>query len=343
MPELGTLTVEHVIVHDVPRHRAGEEGPGPTLSETESPLDDELSNYLRERVIESLARHSLVVEFDPAGTATVREGIGALLKPRARVLVETSQALAKHLYTVQTGTNPAGLLVVFRGKFGGQPAVGILKLEREEAIRLNQSDVGGKKTFKLRHLRDLVLNKNTRVFKSGLFYMDGAEIAGLVRDEQRGYLQDREVAYFFLKTFLGCKLKEEPDVTTKVFYDTVERFIREEVRDPEAKSRYTIAVQAELNSTALNVDTRHFARQHLEVEHQDMFEQRIREAGVPPKFVKDVERIKTRLRSIRMDFDEEIALLASRRALDEVVKTEQRQNGKMHVEFDATLRDIRGK
>jgi hypothetical protein len=343
MPDLGSLKIEHVIIHDVPKHRAREQGPKPTLSETESPLTTELANYLRERVIDSMALRSLEVEFDPAAPATVRDGVTKLMGATpVDDLVGVSHAAAGHLHTVQTGANPSGLLVVFVGKLNNKPAVGVMKLEREEALLLDQGDVGGKKTFELQHLRDLVLNKGTRVFKSGLFYKQGTKVVGIARDEQRGYFGPDEVAHFFLRTFLGCKQKEEPSVTTKRFYDTVEKFVREDVDDPETKSRYTIAAHAVLNSGTANVTTRDFARQNIDEEDRDAFERRLVESSVPPTFSKDVDRIKTRLRNLRMDFDEEISLIASPKALEETITTEER-DGKLHVEFDGTLKDVRGK
>ena len=41
----GTLQVEKVIIHDIPRHKAGEEGINPVLSEVESNLTQDLKNY----------------------------------------------------------------------------------------------------------------------------------------------------------------------------------------------------------------------------------------------------------------------------------------------------------
>lgn len=177
--DLGLLDVGKIIVHDVPRRRAGDKPITPTFSEVESPANVELRNFVRERVIDTLTARAFPVRFTPASTSPVPALIEGQLAAPPKPFVKMSQVAAQHLYDSQTGANPAGLLVVLRGTLGNVSALGLMKLEREEAIRLNQEKVGGRRTFNLEHLRDLMLSKKTRVFKTGLFWPDNGEVIGL--------------------------------------------------------------------------------------------------------------------------------------------------------------------
>lgn len=47
--DLSVLEIESAIVHDVPVRQAGAAGGGPTFSEIDSELSQELRNYFRER------------------------------------------------------------------------------------------------------------------------------------------------------------------------------------------------------------------------------------------------------------------------------------------------------
>ena len=66
---------------------------------------------------------------------------------------------------------------------------------------MQQSQLEGKSTFNLEHLRDLMLTQKTKVFTVGLFVQMGntlESIDGAVSDNQRGYYPTTEVADFFL-------------------------------------------------------------------------------------------------------------------------------------------------
>jgi len=66
----GTLTIEKVIIHDIPQHRAGEEGIKPILSEVESKLTQELKNYFKERINGSVSSSSAFDVFFPRFNVT---------------------------------------------------------------------------------------------------------------------------------------------------------------------------------------------------------------------------------------------------------------------------------
>jgi hypothetical protein len=340
--DLGLLNVGNVIVHDLPHHRAGEEGPTPTLSEVESPANVELRNFIRERVIETLKGRSFEVSLDPDSTSPVPNLVRRQLRHSPPSFVTMSQDAARHLFQVQAGANPAGLLVVLTGTLGRAPALGIMKLEREEAIRLNPQTIRGRRTFNLQHLADLMLNKKTKVFKTGLFWPSPADVVGRVCDLQLGRDLAREVANFFLQAFLGCKLAEEPAVVTKRFWDTTERFINEQVPDPERQTSYLLGLTAEMKSQKDQVTPRSFATEHIGPEDRDAFRAILRASGLDTPFPKDVERIATRIQQVQYEFASGLRLLGPADVVGERVTLEQREDT-VHVEFDDQLKGLRGK
>jgi len=340
--DFGLLRIESLIVHDVPRHRAGHPGSLPVLSEVESPAGTDLKNFIRERVIGTFQDRGFHVTIDPDTTSPLPDLLrGQLLETPRRGLVFMSQEAARHLFQVQTGSNPAGLLVVLRGDLSGH-AIGIMKLEREEAIRLNQLNVDGKRTFELEHLADLMLNKKTRVFKTGVFWADQDEIHGYVSDMQLGYDLSRAIANFFLSSFLGCRLRDDPATQTGRFWDTTERFINESVAEPDAQNQYLIALTAEMRSQQAQLSPQAFAAQHIHQSDRDQFQRAMREAGITAGIVKDTSRIEPKLRRIEYEFMSGLRLSGPADVVDERV-TMHETNGGTRVEFTDTLKRLRGK
>lgn len=100
---VGPFTIESLIVHDVPRRLAHEEGgEEPLLSDVPSHLDTSLRNFFTERIKRSLARNHYEVERDPASTSPVPDRVTELIGAAAgdvdEVLVQTSQEMAEHLF-----------------------------------------------------------------------------------------------------------------------------------------------------------------------------------------------------------------------------------------------------
>jgi hypothetical protein len=168
--DLALLTVSRVIIHEVPHRR---ENTAPVLSEIESPMDADIRQLIKERIIATVGdpTKSFEIEPDPQTTSPVPGLIAAhLTTSPADVLVENSQAMAQHLFTTQPTTSPGGLLLVILGTIAENPAVIILKLEKEEGARIvPHPAAGGKRTFDIKHYKDLILTPKTKVFKIALF------------------------------------------------------------------------------------------------------------------------------------------------------------------------------
>lgn len=304
---VATFAIESLIVHDVPRRLAhSEHGEEPLLSEVPSRLDDGLRNFFTERMKRSLSRNHFEVERDPDSTSSVPDQVVELLQATGAgaddVLVRTSRAMAEHLYSTQTGSNSPGLLIVCRGRVDGAAAVAIMKLEREDAVRVSQVQQDGHPTFDVEYLRDLMLGKNTRVFKASLFAQDEGALEGLVSDAQRSDTKI-EVANFFLHRFLGCRLRTAPDVATKAFFAASQEFINT-LDDPEKQARYEIALIAAMNTPGTTMTAGSIVNQ-LETHDRQPFRNFLRDHEAPTgRFDKDTRLIAAQLRQMVFGFRE---------------------------------------
>jgi len=342
---LGTFFIDAVIVHDVPRRRAGTTADQVVLSEVVSDIDQELKNFFRERMIRSLGRQAYEVERDPNETSPVPDRVAAIVSD-GNALVAESQEIAKHLWTCQTGVNPAGLLIVCTGTVDNAAAVGILKLEREDAIRVEQTDQNGAKTFSIAHLRDLMLGKNTRVFKASLFAVPGGAadtIDGLVSDDQRGYDPHSEVAQFFLCRFLGCKLKTANDVATKAFFEVSQEFINTRVDDDATKARYEVALLAQMNAPTATVTPKAFADDHLDVDHRKPYRDFLAERGAPfAAFDKDPRLVSNRISQMTLATHSGIRISGTSDAIHERVSVNPNGAKEPVIEVRDQLKRVQG-
>jgi hypothetical protein len=337
---LGTFFLSSLIVHDVPRRAADA---GVVLSDVESGLDQSLRNFFRERMIRSLKNQAFEVECDPDATSPVPQLVSTLL-PDSTVLVAQSQEIARHLWACQTAVNSPGLVVVSVGTVDGVPCVGILKLEREDALRVEQVSTSGGTTFDLRYLQDLMLGKNTRVFKAALFTtVDGGDIGGLVSDDQRGYDSRAEIAHFFLGRFLGCRLATSNDLATKAFFEGSQDWINNQVRDEQRKARYQLALLAHINSPSTTLKVKDFADQHLVVNDRQPYKEFMAGRDVPTgAFTKEPRLIASKVKQLTYATQNGIRITAMPEPMQRYVKVRSGAGDGAKIEIHDELKDVRG-
>ena len=136
-----------------------------------------------------------------------------------------------------------------------------------------------------------MLTSKTKLFKIVLFYKNGDAIICFVCDHQQGVIKNREVANFFLADFLGCKIKEEPHVSTKKFYEVVTVFINSSnLTDSEKKDTRTHLI-SELTNNLAAVNVLSFAQRCLPDGKTPTFMEAMELNKVPQSFTKDIQLI----------------------------------------------------
>lgn len=345
-PALSHLTINRIIIHEVPRHLRSDTGSCPTYSEVESPLDNQLRVFFKEKLIETVGSSSAYeVEFDSAATSPVPQLVRDFLAGSPGDFVEMSKKAAKHLHDAQGGVSPGGLVTLVDCTIGAKKAIGILKLEKEEGVRLSQTTHEGKRTFDVSYIRDLILTRKTKLFKVGFFVpTDDGEVQGTVCDEQRGYMPRTEVAGFFLTTFLGCRLLEDPRVTTKRFFIAAQDFFNSQLPDPVERTEALTHLLSELTNQRSLINVRDFARDYLPAPKRQAFLEYLRTTGIPDQTIrKDIELIEPQTKKMALEFESGVTVVGTRDAFGENVKVSRLRTGAARVVVTGNLKKVKGK
>ena len=285
--------------------------------------------------------------FDETASSPVPNLVLDNLGVQSTSFVDASHVLANHLYQTQKGFNPPGLLVVAQTDVGGVRSLAIMKLEREAGARIAATVYQGKSTFDVHHLRDLMLTDKTRVFKVGFFIQEGIglhTIDGLVSDNQSAQWNKNEIADFFLRGFLGCRLREEPRITTKNFLDATEEWINGAVTDPVLKYRYEVATLAEMQRNIATVNPRNFATEHLELFHRQSYIDHLQARQIPDtEFPKDNSMIVPRLRRISMELESGVVIMGKADVFEEKVRITEVDQGQSLIEIVDRVTGMKGR
>lgn len=342
MQDSGLIKVEQLIIHELPTSVH----PDGRLSDQLSPLTDHVRLFFQERLKTALANTAVPIMFDEDTPSPVPATIKELLRPVkkkpaassfAKQFVPATQLIARHLISVRTNVHSEGLLGCVSGATGPATFVAIIKLELQDGIRAHLKGDKGKQHFEVEVVDDLMLTKNTRIFKVA-YFESLAEIEATVCDNQiqRGKL----VADYFLGGFLGCALADRSDLVTKKFFETVRGHFQS-VSDPEKRSRYFAAALAELNSNRTTVQVARFANENLERPDRKPFLDALSDAKIPKAFPKNTDRIRKRIRRIRWDFDGDLSVSAPSDAVEkDLIRLELLKDGKTKLELEAELKRV---
>ena len=300
--QLGTVVVRQVIFHDVPNSIRGTVDRQPTLSDIPTSLDPDRKKLLRDKLVEVIgSSRAWPVLFSPVTSSTVPKEVRALTLDKKGIadFVGASQRLARELFDKQTGSVSSGLLCVIDIAVDSQAGIAVMKLEREEGAQLKLGGEGGKKTFSMNVLNDLVMTEGTRLFKSAMFLRSGPgddDFASVVCDNQGLGASSTDLAKFWMK-FLGCSFVENPRLTTQNFFNSTVTFINQSVTDPVEKSDLYEALASELRSNASSFSPKGFLENHLPPEYRLQFKDHLLADSIPlSSFRKDLQDVNNRLK-----------------------------------------------
>jgi hypothetical protein len=217
----------------------------------------------------------------------------------AKQFVESSRRLANHLFEQQLGSVSPGLLCVIDVAASSLSGIVLMKLEREEGAQLQLSEKGGKKTFSMSVLDNLVLTDGTRLFKTAMFLRAGKgddEFRCAACDSQLNVATSDDFAKFWMR-FLGCTFVEEPRVATQKFFEATLRFVNTAVTDPVAKSEIYDALQSELRAAKKTFSPKNFIEEYVPSDYQHQMREHMKEEHVSlSQFAKDTSDIAGRLK-----------------------------------------------
>lgn len=311
---LTVMAVKRVIFHDVPSHPKAAEG-APTLATAETIVDIPRRNMLKTkltRVLDSKSAYPIL--FGPDAGSPVPKVVREYTKKENNeaTFVQSTQALANHLYQVQHGAVSPGLLCVIEFAADGHHGLILMKLEREAGAQLKIDKSGHKTRFAMEVLDDLVLTDGTRLFKTAAFLRTGTgdeDFLLTACDSQHRVTDSSEMARFWIK-YLGCVLKEDSRVATSKFYNTSIEFINTVVTDPVLRTDLYDSLHAELRSNKKTFVPKHFIDEYVPQEVRKEYRDFLGEHHVSlTTFEKDILDIRGKLR--RKTFLSENGVLVS--------------------------------
>lgn len=338
------MVIDHIIIHEIERQKLHEEKMPPRYSEIESPLDDEIKGYIKEKIIQTIGgAKSYDVVFQRDSASPVPDCVNKLLTEGVSSIVPLSKTIADHLNKIQTARSPGGLVTVIVGNVKGNRIVGVLKLEKEEGARLEQTEINGLPTYDMVHFKDLILTEKTKLFKIGLFYSDSfgnIGFDGSVCDNQLSNYPTKEVADFFLN-FLGCELMGDPKKQTKEFFVTSQEFFKDNVTDPIQQTEYNIHLISYVTSNRQTIQPRTFAHTHLELNHRQPYISYLsdKDVGVG-EIQKDTSLIESKIKKIKMEFESGVKIVASQEVFEEHVTLETQEDGRTKAEIVDNVKKV---
>lgn len=350
---LRNLQVDELIVHDIPKKlskRVLRETPDstseqPVFSQVASPVNDVIVSFFHDRITGTIGSATAVdVLFDPSSESPVGTLMNEYFSGGDNRRIPVTQQIAQYLFDIQNAQNSSGLLLFIRCSLKEHTVLAILKVEREEGVRVKQQIVqDGLMTFDVEHIRDLMLTKKTKLFKIVLFYLDEQIIKGILCDQQRGY-NNKDVAAFFISDFLGCVFTEEPQILTKKYYETTQKYINEKIDSPEKKGALLNHLISELTNQSELINPTEFARRALPADQRDDYIRYIQENGSAiGSFRKECSMIESKLKKIQYDFISGISVFGLKEAINSKSRVVDMENGEMRMEIVDRLKHVKTK
>lgn len=350
---LRNLQVEELIVHDIPKklsQRVLRETPDtpselPVLSQAASPVNSAIVSFFHDRITGTIGSTAAIdVIFNPSSGSPIGTLMNEYFSGNENRRILITQEIAQYLFNIQNAQNSSGLLLFVRCSLTEHTVLAILKVEREEGVRVKQQIMSdGLMTFDVEHIRDLMLTKKTKLFKIILFYLEENIIKGILCDQQRGY-SNKDVADFFISDFLGCMLTEEPQILTKKYFEVTQKYINEKINSPEQKGALLNHLVSELTDQNGMINPTDFARRVLPANQRDEYVRYIQENGATiGSFTKEISMIESKLQRIQYEFISGISVFGSQEAINSKLRVNDMENGEMRMEIVDRLKQVKTK
>ncbi len=340
--DIALLEISKIIVHDVPRHKKNDTSPQIDYSEKESNLTPELKLFFKDKLVEIINKKSFRVLYNSSSESPVPSTICLLNNSSPRVdIIEPSKNIAKHLFDIQKGTNPPGIVVIIEGMIDYKNTISILKVERDEGAKIEKNS--GQHYLDIVTVKDLLLTKKTKLFKASIFFSRKdykVEFDGYVADNQLQVSSMKEVADFFISDFLGCEFFDDTRILTKNFFEYTQSYITK-IEDPIKKAIYYEHLLSYTNKPDNSLSFQEFSSDYLEIDDRQSYEDHMKLNKFPEEnFRKDTELIQSHIKRMMIDFDNDVSIISKNGDLGNKVKLSKVDNGLTKAEIIGKIKNI---
>lgn len=319
--DYSTLMLGEVMIHQVRKERLKGESVF-VIEQTDIPIEmtPDVRRKLTDRFIEALLKHAFKVVED----ADITDGVMGLVRAywegesdQQVDLISMSKTMSERLKAVQPFSSGSGLLVVADATVDGKKQLLVSKVEHQQAMQASPStNDKGQRVISMVQLNDLVFGDHTKIYKVALLTISGdgqeEDVSGKLADSQNG----PDAAQFFLRSFLGMKLYDAPDVVTKRYMDVMSAAINKLELTPNEKIDARTALTVELKNNQKTLDPDTFIRNHIPQHRQTEVRTFAQSRGVNmAPFLKDNARISNRVERLRISLDDDIYIVAPAEAI----------------------------
>lgn len=336
---LSNLEIEKIIIHQIFQKKQ-DELLLPEKSDEYLDFDKDAIEDIEELLITALGADSKAVAMNIVNSksGTLAYLINNSINHNDEEFKEDSYEIALKLAQAQhnKGRNiSGGIVVIIRGKHGNNDKkfIGIIKAEIHSGYEKNIN--GTTKKISLRHVKELLLTPNTKLFKTIGFLeknsmSDDEDLNNqwdvLISDNQISQTNGKVSAAYFYNDFAGCGYPQNAARKTKMFFDHTNEFIESLELEPIKKNNLKTALKIYISETqSPTIDMKEFATTYLSLEQQDPYRKHLKRYGLGEiAFLKDNQHIYNNLKTQELKFKNNIKIIATPENFkDNVITTEE--------------------
>lgn len=340
----GSLQIERIIVHDIPRHSKGDYSIEPNYSAEESKLSDGLRLFFKDKAVDSLnSNRSFKICFNDESASPISWVANDMLVSDGSNIVDQSKVIAKHLFEIQVGSNAAGILVIIFGKVNDKNSCIILKLERDKGAQLTLDPIT--KSYNIQEVENLMLTQKTKIFKVALFILRNdfeSDFDGVIMDYQIDIRAKKEVSTWFINKFLGCRAYEDPKITTHYFYHYTRQYIFT-IEDEIIKAKYIQDLNSYIQKNNQTLSAKEFANDYFKTtQHKTDYKNYLQSKNFTfSSFIKDTSQIDRQIKNFVISFENGISISGSNGTFDENVDLKTLDDGQHRAEIISKIKNIK--
>jgi hypothetical protein len=335
--DFGTLELERIILHGLPKWPLDEPRPTPALKEglvqgsaaVRSRLTDGIRKAMNENSSTAIELPNTTVASDVTAAGDLNDLLSVLDEAR---FVELSKTIATKLDVVRPRSAVKDHLVaVATGTASGQPIVAVLNLESQAGVTAKETIVEEQSTFEMNSVENLILTENTTIHKAAIFWPqegDSAPAAGRIRDYQLSRVSLDAAAAYFLDRFLGASIAEDNSIWSQQFFYASQSFVNDVIEDKNDRFSMFMALQVYLSRPEGTVSINDFLETHVDNEFHDGWRQALQDGGVPREpFLLNPIRVESRFLNTSIDLGNSVKLIGPSGEMEDAVTFGEDENG----------------
>jgi hypothetical protein len=325
------LIVSRIVIHEVFKRQNDRSRVEPQYSDVIEQFPPEPLRQFRLRILDALAgeNRNLNMNIAKHNANSFVSYAASMIDSSDADFISQSKLLASKLADEQKSQRiPGGILVVFDGTVGSPPVpfVAALKAETQGGFRRTQS---GRRAL-VEFFNNIFLTPATRLYKIGIMIRSEAGRSlpvgweAFIFDSNISVLDREAAAAYFYDGFLGCSFPSDGPYETARFYELAKSFVSESSIDPQSKRGMLDCLYVYINEErAPTFSVGEFADRYVPFELQDAFTGYMSSKRFTLNaVVRDVSRLRGRVRKRRLRFGTDIELSASPATFSEKVEIE---------------------